>query len=1298
MPLSYDPLFVPATGLSSLTLDFVTAETLNVSNALVVQGVAQFTQFGQGVVQSSGAGILTSSYTINGNVSSSYVITNFANANIASNLILPNTFGDRPASKPLKLDATNLVVSGNISEGDVQGLPEQLANIQSNIGNLQGNLNEFVRKTGDTMTGTLEIVGGSFAVKATSTPPHFGGYVAIYPNIGGVSKIYHSGDRGLDIDGQQANHRLRMTGFANITIDNSLICNQNATFKQSQFIEALTVYEFSGDAGGNIRQSGRLGDTYLGSANAGISSTSLHSKAFLIGNPHPFSKVVSYQPLEVDSINAVGNVLKLGNDNSTDEIQIGVGSNIHIVNILTDSLGEQDTLNIGSGNTQINFFGNTFYNYVTDHRVVDREIILNANAVGSGTSGLCGIWIRDGGYDAANYFVVNSDRDGFNFRANADSGSSNSHVVNLKNSAIYQSQGRFLTVSDYTNTSTLQSGNILKADLPPETALLDTNQTFTGNQTYNCPNLTCNPLTVLTVNQIQSTGTLFNVGINSNCAIASGKTFIQSTAPTSGNDLTNKTYCDLKLPLTGGTLTGQLAIQGAVNPFIIYGNNGMLLPRRLNADLTLPAFMSFQNDIGSVSYGAVESAGSGGSSAFGTTGAYDFNIGSYNNGGDTNIFQQGTFGGLKMKFATSTTTSYQPLAMNNNKITGLAQPTASGDALNLGYGNTIYASNAYVNSTFAPNSYVNSTFAPNSYVNSTFSPNAYVNTQLALKANLAGLNTFTGNQAIQSGTSVIALFSGSVAPTSTNPFTNFGVNDGLTISQVAGSGTGTVNIQSWNTRPLVLNGLGNDVQFGYAPVVGNSVVNKTYADTKASLSGATFTGLVSANNILTATNLYVETIHPQTGDLTNLNGNIKLQNDKYIQCPALPISADHLTNKDYVDSQVFGNVLSGSHTFTGYNQFKSNITVNNTAGTYNVNIYSPSLGSSANIYGNTATSSLNLGWNDFGAFLQGYGGTLLINAGAGSGIVMGSQTTTPQDMKVYANTTYYKSNDTNNNIQIDMTNLRFYTGNHDWSITGRTNRKLLLTGFTTFNSQPTNNIFFNGTTNDPCTIIYNGEIGTPSNANPSTPASANGFTIAQNKNGSTDAGVYLQSWNSRTLYINSLGNSVRFGSPAGGIGVSQYGNYTIYNTATNNAYVQFNFQIAYTGTNNYTWDGQGQGYSFNLQGYANYYVGAVWQVPSDRRRKKNIVSVDEEEAVSIVKKLNPVHYEYTHKNSREYVGFVAQEVEEVIPKVVSTIDDEEQSKALDYNSIFTYQTKVIQNLLKRMEEMEAQIKILTQHI
>jgi hypothetical protein len=287
---------------------------------------------------------------------------------------------------------------------------------------------------------------------------------------------------------------------------------------------------------------------------------------------------------------------------------------------------------------------------------------------------------------------------------------------------------------------------------------------------------------------------------------------------------------------------------------------------------------------------------------------------------------------------------------------------------------------------------------------------------------------------------------------------------------------------------------------------------------------------------------------------------------------------------------------------------------------------------------------------------------------------------------VYANTTYYKSSDASVNINIDMPNTRFYVGDHDWYFTGRANRKLFLDFPYITNIRSNITVFqdANSGTNTSM-LIWNG-LTSASGANPSSIASANSFTISQNA-----SEVNLQSWNSRPLRINQLGNNVAFFSPSAPSAISQYGTYTIYNFQTNNAYFQFGFQVAYTGTNNYTFDGQGQGYSFNLQGYANYYVGVAWIVPSDRRRKNSILPVDEEEAVKTVKALNPVHYKYNHKNSSRYIGFIAQEVEDVLPEAVSTMEDEEKTKALDYNSIFALQTKVIQNLLKRVEQLEAKL-------
>lgn len=1007
MPLSFDPLFVPATGLSSLTLDFITAETLNVSNALVVQGVAQFTQFGQGVVQSSGAGILTSSYTINGNVNSSYVLTNFANANIASNLILPNMFGDRPSSKPLKLDATNMVVSGNISQSDVQGLPEEFANIQSNIGNLQGNLNEFVRKTGDTMTGTLEIVGGSLAVKDTNTPPNYGGYVQITPNVGGLTKIYHSGDRGLDIDGQLANHRLRMTGFANVTVDNPMFINASTRlvggssqltvdgssfFKGTQFLDVFSVYQTP--ASGNIRTASSTGDSYVGTANVRIEGDPTTLKPYTIGHQYPFSKVQSFQPIEVNTINAIGNTLYIANDNSTDEVQIAVGSNVHVVNILTGGGFERDTLNIGSGNTQINFFGNTFYNFVEDHRVVDREIILNANAVGSGTSGLCGLWIRDNNFDAYNYFVVNSDRDGYLFRGGADPAFSNTHVVNLKCVNISGSSGKFLTCVDTTNTTTLQSGNILKADLPASVAFLDNDQTFTGNQTYNCPTLTCNPLTELFVNQISSTNpSTFNVAFNSNVAITAGSKISQPSAPTVGNDLTNKTYCDGKVLKSGDTMTGSLNLN-AVNPLIVNTDNAILLPRRQTG--SNPQFITFQNSDGSASYAVVESAGSAGSSAFGTTGSYDFNIGSYTLGGDVNIFQQGTIGGIKMKIGFGNTRSYNPIDMLNNKITNLGNATLNSDAVN----------KIYVDTTFAPNSYVNSTFASNSYVNNTFAPNTYVNNQLALKYDKTG-GTISGQVIVDNARLYVQRDGGNVyagpygdyqgngtlfitGKTNTDRRIAMGIDqtNDLYIIQAIEAG---INIKTLSLNPsggLVSIGSGG-ISCNYTPTTSTNLTTKAYVD---SLVSGNVSALLSSNNTWTGNNtfngatttigtsskLVVDNI--QSSNPTNLNiqfnSNTAFINNRIVQIDPLAETGLVIFGGNIAPAGANPTTISGADSF-GISQVKSG---SSDAGVYLQTwnsrvLYLNSLGGNDVTVGSQGGGAVNLNcWNNIRAYNKGNGG------------------------------------------------------------------------------------------------------------------------------------------------------------------------------------------------------------------------------------------------------------------------------------------------------------------------------------
>ena len=123
--------------------------------------------------------------------------------------------------------------------------------------------------------------------------------------------------------------------------------------------------------------------------------------------------------------------------------------------------------------------------------------------------------------------------------------------------------------------------------------------------------------------------------------------------------------------------------------------------------------------------------------------------------------------------------------------------------------------------------------------------------------------------------------------------------------------------------------------------------------------------------------------------------------------------------------------------------------------------------------------------------------------------------------------------------------------------------------------------------------------------------------------------AWIQSWNSRPLSINRLGNNVEFGNSGAGISVNVYGGaLNVYNNANTGRYYQLGHTISYVGANNYTISGQNQGYYYAIIDFGNYYVGAAWQVLSDRRYKNSIQNIETEEAIEIMEALNPVEFKY----------------------------------------------------------------------
>ena len=124
-------------------------------------------------------------------------------------------------------------------------------------------------------------------------------------------------------------------------------------------------------------------------------------------------------------------------------------------------------------------------------------------------------------------------------------------------------------------------------------ARLGSQNTFTQDQTFNCANILTNPATTLFINTLQTTSSAISeIDVNSNLVINSPYIGVQPVAPTVGTHLTNKTYCDLKLAKTGGTMTGSIE-STATNPFIASTDNGTFISRRQL--ITSSQYITFQD-------------------------------------------------------------------------------------------------------------------------------------------------------------------------------------------------------------------------------------------------------------------------------------------------------------------------------------------------------------------------------------------------------------------------------------------------------------------------------------------------------------------------------------------------------------------------------------------------------------------------------------------------------------------------------------------------------------------------------
>ena len=180
----------------------------------------------------------------------------------------------------------------------------------------------------------------------------------------------------------------------------------------------------------------------------------------------------------------------------------------------------------------------------------------------------------------------------------------------------------------------------------------------------------------------------------------------------------------------------------------------------------------------------------------------------------------------------------------------------------------------------------------------------------------------------------------------------------------------------------------------------------------------------------------------------------------------------------------------------------------------------------------------------------------------------------------------------------------------------------------------------------------------------------------------------LQYGNGNTLIGTAEYNTVWGGSNHYWIG--SYGNDAVWlNINTNYENVRIsgnNLSVVFRGPRTLTSNGSS---------YNDIHIGNAFCY-SDARAKTNIKDI--KDATECINKIHPVSYEFknSHENkgrkSNREIGFLAQELQEIIPEAVTT--NSEGDMLVNYIAIIPILTSSIQELNARIEELEAELSLL----
>lgn len=195
-----------------------------------------------------------------------------------------------------------------------------------------------------------------------------------------------------------------------------------------------------------------------------------------------------------------------------------------------------------------------------------------------------------------------------------------------------------------------------------------------------------------------------------------------------------------------------------------------------------------------------------------------------------------------------------------------------------------------------------------------------------------------------------------------------------------------------------------------------------------------------------------------------------------------------------------------------------------------------------------------------------------------------------------------------------------------------------------------------------------------------------------------DAGFSISTGNKNTFvgkgagYYNTIGEGNVFLGYKAGLNETRHNKLYIANSSTSTPLIFGDFSFCFVTINGNLGIGVNPSYPLHMSSGAYCSTGGTWTNASSRALKENIENLNLDEAVNALFKLNPIKYNYKVDKTDKHVGFIAEDVPELV-----AVADRKGLSPMDITAVLTKVVQDQQNLIREQQRInQEQQKIISE--